>query len=356
MEKKTSRRLLKLLYAALGLLAGWVFLRWGLSWVLPFLIALLLAALLERPVLWLHKRVKLPRWAGSALCTLALFGLFSVIVYLLVSRLIYEVGGILKQLPEWMEGLPDLADRFHERVRTLILQAPVGMQDFLNNSVDRIITEGVTIPEGVYKTVGGWVTGIAGALPNLLLFLVTGILSTFFISSDYPRVKEFLLRQLPEGWRGKAENTRDHMKTTLGKWLRAQGILIALTFIQLCVGMLLLEVDYPLTVAAAVAFVDALPVLGLGIVLLPWAGVAFLVGNTPMGFGLVILFTVCSLTRSFAEPKLVGDQIGLHPVLAMLSMYVGFKTFGVLGMILFPILAVLLKQMQEWGYIKIFKT
>ena len=356
MEKKTTRKLLKLLYTAVGLLAGWVFLRWGLSWVLPFLIALLFAALLEPPVLWLCANVKLPRWAASALCTLALYALLSVVAYFLVSRLIIEVGEILKQLPEWMAGLPGMADSFHERVRTLILQAPVGMQEFLNNSVDRIITEGVTIPEGVYTMLGGWVTGLAGALPNLFLFVVTGILSTFFISNDYPRVKDVLMRQLPESWRGKAENAKEHMKTTLGKWLRAQGILIALTFFQLCVGMLLLGVPYPLTVAATVALVDALPVLGLGIVLLPWAGVAFLVGDTPMGLGLVILFAVCSLTRSFAEPKLVGSQIGLHPVLAMLSMYVGFKTFGVLGMILFPILVVMLKQMQEWGYIKIFRT
>lgn len=356
MEKKTTNRLLKLLYIALGLLAGWVFLRWGLSWVLPFLLAMLFAALLERPVLWLHTRAKLPRWAASALCTLALCAALSVIVYFLVSRLIIEVGGILKQLPEWTKDLPGMANDFHEKVRALILQAPLGMQEFLNNTVDRIITEGVTIPEGVYTTLGGWVTGIAGALPNLVLFVVTGILSTYFISSDFPAVKDFLLRQLPEKWRGRAENAKGHMKGTLGKWLKAQGILIALTFVQLCIGMLLLGVPYPLTVAASVALVDALPVLGLGIVLLPWAGVAFLVGDTALGFGLVILFAVCSLTRSFAEPKLVGDQIGLPPVVAMLSMYVGFKTFGVLGMVLFPILAVLIKQMQEWGYIKVFRT
>jgi len=349
------RTLLKILYTALGLLAGWAFLRWGLSWVLPFLIALLLAALMERPVLWLGKRVKLPRWVASALCALALFGILSVVMYFLISLLISEMGGLFKQLPEWIAGLPDMAESFNARIQAMIAAAPEWLRTFFLNSLDRIIEEGVTIPESVYTTLGGWVTGLAGALPNLFLFVVTCILSTYFISSDFPRVKAFLILQLPELWRERAGRAKEHLRQTFGKWIRAQGILITLTFFQLCIGMLLIGIPYPLTVAATVALVDALPVLGLGIVLLPWAGFALLAGNTPRGLGLIILFAVCSLTRSFAEPKLVGEQIGLPPVMAMLAMYVGFKTFGVLGMLLFPFMAIMLKQMQEWGYIKIFR-
>ena len=347
MEKKYTRLLLKLLGAALGVLAGWVFLRWGLSWILPFLIALLLAALLEKPVLLLRARLRAPRWAASALCVLGLYGILSVIAYLLVSRLVAEV----KQLPEWIAGMPDLVN---ERLQTLINAAPSNMRAFLNNSLGRIVNEGITIPESVFTALGGWVAAAAGALPNLVLFVVTCILSTYFISSDYPRVKDFLLRQIPEGWRGRVSKTKGHVKITMSKYLRAQGILIALTFVQLCAGMILLGIPYPLTVAAVVGLVDALPVLGLGIVLLPWALISLLMGQTGQALGLTILFAVCSLTRSFAEPKLVGEQIGLPPVVAMLAMYVGFKTFGVLGMIVFPILAITLKQLQEWGYIKIF--
>ncbi|MDR3207240.1 MAG: sporulation integral membrane protein YtvI [Oscillospiraceae bacterium] len=355
-EKKSIKLLWKLLYAALAVLGGWAFLRWGLGWVLPFLIALLMAYLMERPVRFLGEKLRLPRWAASALCTLAVFGALSAVAYLLAARLITEIGGLLKQLPEWMAGLPDIADKLTLRVQALIVAAPVGMQDFLNNSLGKILDEGITVPQSVYTTLGGWVTGVAGALPNLFLFVMTCVLSTYFLSSDFPHVSAFLLRQLPAAWRERAARAKGHLSATLGKWLKAQGILILLTFLQLCAGMWLLGIEYPLTVAGTVALVDALPVLGLGAVLVPWAGIALLTGNTGRALGLIILFAVCSLTRSFAEPKLVGHQIGLPPVVAMLAMYVGFQTFGVLGMILFPFLAILLKQMQDWGYIKLWKT
>jgi sporulation integral membrane protein YtvI len=219
-----------------------------------------------------------------------------------------------------------------------------------------MLDEGVTIPQSVYAALGGLVTGVAGALPNLFLFVITCVLSTYFLSSDFPQVSAFLLRQLPVSLREKAARARGHLSVTLGKWLKAQAILILLTFLQLCAGMWILGVAYPLTAAGTVALVDALPVLGLGAVLLPWAGIALLMGEPGRALGLVILFAVCSLTRSFAEPKLVGKQIGLPPVVAMLAMYVGFQTFGVLGMILFPFLAITLKQMQDWGYVRLWKT
>ena len=356
MEKKHTRILLKLLYIALGILAGWVLLRWGLGLVLPFLLALLIAGMLEKPVVLLRERLKMPRWAASALCTLVLYGLLSVVAYFLVSRVIIEVGVLIKRLPEWISGLPSLAEDLTMRARALISTAPEGMQEFLDNSLSRIIDEGVTIPQSFYDTLVNWVKDVAGAVPNLLLFVITSVLSTYFISSDYPRIKSFLLLQIPENWRERATRTKAHMQITLGKWLRAQALLIALTFVQLCVGMFLIGIPYPLTTAAVVCLVDALPVVGLGIVLVPWAGLSLLMGQTGRALGLVILFAVCSLVRNFAEPKLVGAQIGLPPVVAMLAMYVGFKTFGVLGMLLFPLLTIMLKQMQEWGYIKLFRT
>ncbi len=355
-DKKYTKLLWRMLLIALGLALVWVFLRWGLFWLLPFLIAMFIARLMEYPVILLNKRLKLPRWAASAICTLLVYGVLSVLIYLLVSRIIIEVGGLLNQLPEWMAGLPDVADRFTRRIRAIIVAAPVGMQEFLNNSLDSVIKEGITIPQSLYQTLGSWVTGVAGALPNLFLFVITSVLSTYFISSDYPRVSAFIMRQLPERWQERVARTKTHLMGTLGKWLKAQGLLLLMTFVQLCVGFLLIGVEFPLLIAAVVCLVDALPILGLGIVLVPWALISLLAGNTARAIGLILVFAVCSLVRSFAEPKLVGEQIGLPPIVTMLAMYVGFQTFGVLGMVLFPIVAITLKQLQEWGYVKLWRA
>lgn len=356
MLTQTQKKLLmKGLWMALAVLLLWVFFRWGLGVAAPFLIALLISRLIEPLVLKLVKQLRWPRWLASAVCVVVSYLLLFGFCYLLVSQVLVEVGGLLRRLPEWMAGLPDFTERLTTRVRTLIIAAPIEMQDFLNNTLNDVISQGANIPQGLYSALGGFVTGAAAAVPNVLLFLVTSILSTVFVSGDYPHVSAFIVRQLPDKWRERLLRAKGHLTGTLGKWLKAQLLLMGITFALLCIGFVIIGVEYPLIVAAVVALVDALPVVGLGIVLIPWAIVAFLTVGSEMGIGLLVLFLVCSLTRSFAEPKLVGKQIGLHPLITLVAMYVGFRVFGVLGMILCPVLAITLRQMQTWGYVKLWK-
>ncbi len=354
-EQMQRKRLLRLFYVLIVLVALWVFFRWGLVIVLPFLIALLLARLLEPAVTLLRKRLRLPRWAASAICTLLCFGALFGIVYLIAARVFIELGRLLQQLPEWMAGLPDVADRVTRRIQTLIVAAPVPIQDFLTNTWEKLIREGISVPQSLYTFIGDFIRGVAGAVPAMLLFLITCVLSTYFISSDYPRVARFILRQFPERWREKILRTKGHLTGTLGKWLKAQALLMLITFLILCLGFSLLSVQTPLLAAALVALIDALPVIGLGLVLVPWALGLLLLGSTTQAFGMMALFLVCTLTRSFSEPKLVGRQIGLHPIVTLVCMYVGFQLLGILGIILAPLVAITLKQLQEWGYIRLWK-
>jgi predicted PurR-regulated permease PerM len=147
----------------------------------------------------------------------------------------------------------------------------------------------------------------------------------------------------------------DHLISTFGKWLRAQAILMGLTFAETAVGLAVAGVEYFLLLALVVAFVDALPVLGSGTVLLPWGIVTLFTGNPAKGVLIILTFLIVSLVRGLTEPRLVGKQIGLHPLATVASMYIGFKAIGIWGLLLFPIAVIMLKQLQEWDYIRIWK-
>lgn len=353
-EKKHLVAAWKLLVLAMIIAGIWAFFRFLFPLLSPFLLALLLAHLLEPAVKRLQKQFRLPRHLGSGLLTVLVIGGLAAALVFLGVWIVSEVSGLTKNLPAWISRLPELTDSWQATISGWIQAAPVTMQEFLQSTFDKMIRDGITIPTELYTWLASWVSSLAGALPGVVLFWAAAVLSTYFISRDYPRLTDWISRTLPAHIREKTFRAKNHIGSSIGKWMKAQGIMMCLTFAELTVGLLVLRVPYAIFIAAVTAILDALPVVGIGLVLLPWALFSFISGSKWLGLGLLILYAVVNLVRSLLEPKLVGRQLGLHPIVTLAAMYIGFRTAGVLGMVLFPILSITLKQMYEWGWLSFF--
>jgi predicted PurR-regulated permease PerM len=147
----------------------------------------------------------------------------------------------------------------------------------------------------------------------------------------------------------------EDLKGSLGGWLRAQLILMSITFFELLAAFLLLKIPSPAAIAALTAVVDALPLFGTGVMLVPWAVCCLLLGQSARGLGLLISWGGVSLVRSCIEAKLLGDQIGLHPLASLMAMYVGWRIWSVWGMLLFPMLLVTARQLNDRGVVRLWK-
>lgn len=349
------RFLIQLFYIVLGVAGAWLFLTVLLPWVLPFLLALGLSWLLEKPVSLLERRFHAKRWLASASCTLLLVLLLCGGLGLILWRVGYEIALLLGRLPTLLAGLPSAGHALEDWAYRFIVALPIQFQDFFTQALTGLIGQGLSIPNRFYDALASLVTGVAAALPNIGLFLFTTALATYFSSASRPRLMAFLRRQIPERWQGRADEARGILKGAFGNWLKAQGILMLITFGELTAGLLLLRVDLALLLAALVALVDALPIFGTGTILIPWAAVTLLSGDWKLAIGLAALYGVVSFVRSLLEPKLVGDRIGLHPLAALFAMYLGFSAFGVWGMILSPLAAIFLKQLHDSGLIRLWR-
>lgn len=349
------RFLLKLFYLVLALAGGWLFLTVLLPWVLPFLLALGLSWLLERPVAGLERRFRLRRWMASALCTVLLALLLSAALGLLLWRVGYEVALLLGRLPTLLSALPSAGHALEDWAYRFLIALPLQFRDFFTQALNGLISQGVSLPSRFYDWLAGLVTGAAAALPRLGLFLFTTALATYFSSATRPRLMAFLRRQIPPSWQERSEEAKQILKGALGSWLKAQGLLMLITFGELTVGFLLLGVDLALLPAALIALVDALPIFGTGTVLLPWAALSLLSRDWTLAVGLLVLYAVVSVVRSLLEPKLVGDRAGLPPLAALFAMYLGFSAFGVWGMILAPLCAIFLKQLHDSGVVRLWR-
>ncbi len=344
-----------LLAAAAAGGALWLFGRFVLPLLAPFLAAFALAAASESAVRALVRRGLPRRFAalGPVLLTLAL----------LLALPVLLIGQLSSFSSLFAREAPRLAGAAAERLGEL--------ESFLSRYAETLPEELGGMFHATLHTAGDALRALPGTLsarllafaaktaqdgPGILLFAVTFFLGTYFFSASYPEVLAFLRAQLPERLRRRADELAVELRSSFGGWLRAQLILAAVTFFELLVLFWLLGLRLALPLAAVTALIDALPVFGTGAVLVPWAAGELLFSRFGRALALLLGWAISALGRNLLQAKLLGDQIGIHPLLSLLSLYVGWRLWGVGGMIVFPLLAATLQQLGERGVLRLWKT
>ena len=346
----------KLTSAALTLLcaaaAAYVLARWLLPWSAPFLLALACAALLEPAVLWLCRR-RFPRPLAAGLMLIAALSATVGLLWLLLRRLALELSELAQQAPEIVQGVTETLERWEAALRGVLARAPEGLGVWLDGALAGAEESLLRLPGELSQRALRLLPELASGAPAALMFTVTAVIGAYFISAAYPELLHLAARCLPERFLWRARLLRREMRRTLGRWLRAQGILLAITFGFLTASFALLHVEYAMLLALLTALVDALPVLGTGTVLLPWAAWLLLRGDVRLGVGLALTWAAVTVLHESIQAKLLGDQLGLHPLLMLAAIWLGFRVWGVGGMLLFPLLAVCVKQALAGVHIRL---
>ena len=207
-----------------------------------------------------------------------------------------------------------------------------------------MFSNGSALLDGLTGRLLNLATSVLKALPDSALGLGTWILASFMISARLPKIRTWIQDHLPDAWHEKYAPYLQTLKKTVCGWLLAQAKLVGITFSILSAGFLLLQIEHPILWAGATCLVDILPVLGTGTVLIPWSLVCFLQNDSLRAIGLLAIYIVISLLRSVLEPRFVGKQLGLDPLITLLAIYAGYRLWGLPGMLLAPILAVTATQ------------
>ena len=306
-----------------------------------------MAGAIRRPAAVLAERCRLPKRLCGPLCVGLFYALFGAVLYLLLRRLLYELGSFSGQLPELLGALSELLSGVQDRLRAYAARVPDGLGTVLESAVDGLFADTGSLLGRLTQTLLRWTGRVLSALPELGLFLLTAILSSFFFAADDQTLRAAVLGRLPESLHRLARAVYRRLHEAFGGWLKAQVKLMTVTFLLVTAGLFLLKVDYALLPGALIALIDALPLFGAGTVLLPWSLGLLLQGQVRRSLGLLLLYAVAAVTRSTLEPRLLGRHLGLPPLLMLFALYAGYRCFGVAGMLLFPLGAVLLHPLIE---------
>ncbi|HIX66444.1 MAG TPA: AI-2E family transporter [Candidatus Anaerotruncus excrementipullorum] len=341
MEPKQQHRLAAvidlLFYTAMGC-ALYLLVRYLCVWTLPFLLGAGIAVLMRPLGLRLARRLGLREGAAAILSILLFYLGAAGIAGIFLTILLAQAYELILQLPQLYAQrlaplLQRLGDWFYGVASRFTPGAAPPSDTFYQSVADAIRQTAVDASSHLV----GWCAGLAAKLPMLLLAILFTVMISLFTASSYRQVVQFLQGLVPAGLRERAAGMQRFFRETVWQMARAYTILLAVTFSLLAAGLWLLGFSYVLPIAVCITLLDILPLIGSGTILVPWALILFATGDGVGGSGLLCLFGIITVVRNVLEPRVVGKQIGLHPIATITAMYAGLQIAGVWGLLLGPV-------------------
>ncbi len=357
-DYKKIHFLIQILYLAVFALIAYFCFNYILGAVAPFIIALVASVIVEPIVQRLVHKLKFPRPVASTICMVILL-LFVILIGIILSRTIWSEGKqIIENIPSYIRSILNSVRELSESNSGLMAFVP---DDAVDHILDTLynIDYSQLVPQIVNGSVGSLILGYAGNvvtyIPNALIFFIVTVVSSIFMSVSFPVVKGFILRQFKPKHRSLIIEIKKNLFSTIGQYLRSYSLLLLLTFSELLIFFLIFQFKPALPLALGIALVDILPVLGIGTILIPWSLISLLTGEPWRALILICIYIVLTIVRQIMEPKIIGDHVGLLPIVTLFCIWVGLKLFGFGGFFIVPIAVVILKNLQEAGKIHIWK-
>lgn len=324
-----------------ALLAGgffgiWLFLRYLLPLFLPFGAGLLLALAAE-PAVRLGVRWKLPRWASAGLGVSLTLVLFVTLVGVIGAVTVKELGVLAGRLPDLQDTARQATTQLRNLMESAAMRTPDGIRPLVDRSIKGLFSS-VSLEQSAMQFPSAIKTFLS-RIPDGALGVGTGIISGFMFSARLPKLKMWLCQKTPPKVKTQLLPGLKRGKDALLGWLKAQLKLSSITCGIVLVGLLLLGIPFAPVWAVGIALIDAVPLLGTGIVLIPWAMVSLMQRRSLQAVGLLCIYLCAVVTRTILEPRLVGRHLGLDPLVTLLFLYLGYRFWGIFGMLLAPMLA-----------------
>lgn len=339
-----TRVLKRILYVILILIGLYLSFKFAIFYM-PFLIAFIISLIIEPAIRFIMKKIKLTRKTSSIIIFVAVSIIILGSVIWGIIALFSEASNLLQSLNEYVEKAYILFQDFTNQFNLNKIHLPNEIISILQNSTG-----------GLLNTLSNWIrnalTGLLNvvtSIPTIAIYFTITITALYLICVDKVYILDQIEHHFPKKWVFKLGAHIRELTKTLGGYLKAEATLILVSFIISLVGLYILKfakfnIEFPLLIALFIGFVDALPILGSGTVMVPWAIICGLNGDLKLGIAIIVLYALMSIIRQFLEPKLVSKHIGTHPIFTLIAMYTGFKFLGIIGMLVGPIILIIIKN------------
>lgn len=312
---------------------------------MPFLVAFIISLIIEPAIKFIMRKTNLTRRTSSII-------IFILVFVIILGLLAWGLITLFSESSSLLQSLNDYFDKLYIQFQGLISQFNFD-KIHLSEEVLQVIQNSTG---DILETASNWLrNGLTGlinvvtSIPSIAICFGITIIALYFICVDKIYIIDQIEHHLPKVWVMRMGRHLKDLISTLGGYLKAEATLILVSFVISLIGLYVLEftgfnIQYPLLMALFIGFVDALPILGSGTVMIPWAIICAVNGDINLGIAIIILLIIMSIARQVLEPKLVSKNIGVHPIFTLIAMYTGFKFIGIMGLLIGPIVLIIIKN------------
>lgn len=351
MEKINYRTLASKLFCWIVLgVGGYLFIKYLFGYIIPFIIAWVVAYLIFPLARELSSKIRLSRKICSFLLTFLLLTVILLLVFLIGNRLVFEIQNLVIYLTDNSEKIAQYFEKIYNFIDSIGEKIPI-LNKFQNTGLVENISKNINMfIESIWKSalekLGSAVPILAAdivkTLPNILLFSLITVISCFYFAIDLDMLHIKIKKVIPPKILRYLQMIKSRISMGLKKYIKAYFAIFIITFVELFIGFLVLGVDYSFILAVIIAFLDFLPLIGTGAILIPWGIIVLLMKNYAVGIGIFVLLGLITVVRQVVEPKIVGKSIGVHPLFTIVALYIGYQLFGFIGMIFLPLSLIIL--------------
>lgn len=304
-----------------------------LGFFFPFVIGWLIALIANPMVRFLEKRVKLLRKHSSAIIIILVIALIVGVGALIISAIIREAKGLINDWPEIERNVSARLRSISVYLDKVTASLPAGVRGSIDKAVanlgDSLSSYFKNMPMPTVSDAGNFMNNLADGF----LAVIVTLLSAYFFAACREELIAGLQKIVPESVVSYWRLVYGNFKKAFGGYFKAQFKIMLILQVIMFAGFEILRIDYSFLIALGIALLDVLPVFGTGTVLWPWAIIDMISGNYIRAVGFVVIYLICQVVKQVLQPKMVGDSIGMHPLLTLLAMYIGYRLYGVLGLI-----------------------
>jgi len=373
-DDKKRHFLLNVAFWAMILAVVYFVFKYLLNLLMPFFLALIFAAVsrpmaryLSADVRWkkgengekipVKRRFRLRSSVAGVVSVLLLFLVLGVLLILLLVRLTDGIVSLASAIPHFYSNsiLPGFTALLHQ-VELFASRFDDSILEAVQATIPNLIASVGSAVTSFSAAVVSRITSLAGQLPTMLLNVIICMIATVFISVDFETISGFIRRNLPSRAMSLVTDIRDSFLDIIWQFLRSYFTIFCITAAEVSLGLFIIGMNKPVLLGFIVATFDAFPIVGSGMILLPWAIITLFSGTLWRGLGLLLLYVVVVVARQIIEPKIVGKHVGLRPLVTLICMFVGTRLFGALGLFGLPIMAAIINDLNSSGLIHLFKN
>lgn len=321
----------------------------ALEYLLPVFMPCILGILLAWLVVWISGKLRCKNRVFRIILSVLIYGVVGLLIVLLAVKGVNAISGLIQWLPQVYEKKlqPLVMLVYNWGVDTLEHLDPA-----LLSALESVVESLLSGLKNLVSLISGFavnlVSGLATGIPSLIFSLLTMIFSTIFVVADYERISSFASQHVPQIVKTVLTNIRIYLTDTLFVVIRSYVLIMLLTFTELSILFAVFGIENPMVKAAFIAVLDIMPILGTGGIMIPWAVISLVLGYTKLGIELFVIYGIVTVIRNYVEPKIVGTQLGLHPIITLVAMFVGLRIFGFWGLFGLPVgISFLWKQKME---------